>query len=226
MEQMFVLRAPTYLEFKPVIKAFLSRDETRPVITGVNVRFRDGQAAFEATDSYGLVRVQVMCDDALLGPEVEPFNVLVPGAEFLSLAPAKDRLVTFRLERHDVVDPDTGEIGVKGVSSITDGITTVRLEHVDRPELFPQFDRLISEQVAEAPVQGRNLCLSGGMVGKKLDKLPGPLLLRLNGETRAILFNADGEGREGQSPAEYLGALMPIRREDDEKVAEWQEWAA
>lgn len=225
----FAIDALVYREIVGVMKPHISKDEHRPVLTGVRVRHNAGAVAFEATDSYTAIRAELMSDDALLGPGVGAFDVLVPGAEFTALKPEKGSLVHFTLHRADVMDEVTGEVGMPGESSITDGTTSIRLLHVDvAVATFPDLDDVARQALfvdPDNPVvwQGWN-----PRVLARFAKMPGKLSLSHRAHNRAAMFWAQGEGRDTFGATRYQGLMMPVHDDEDEALEApvWDRWGA
>lgn len=233
----FALKAAPFKEMMTALKPHAGADETRPVLTFVRVRFaaRHGQVAFDATDSYSALRAKAMVDDALLSPSREDFDVLVPAAKLFSLRPQKDSTVIFDVARTDVWGDVPDEEGVLehrvvegGYSEITDGITTVRLDHFAglNGGLFPELDEIIGESTElrmDVPVFRASPRVIGRMA-----KLPGVTQINPTRPNAPIIFLSSGEGRDDYSPPEYQGAVMPVRTDEDEEVREltWEAWAS
>lgn len=218
MNQTFRLRAPVYKEIIKALKPHVGSDGTRPVLAGVRVRYGRiaGQAVIEATNAVSLLRASSLVD---IGTG-DAFDVVVPGAEFMSLRPAKDADIDFTVRRSDFVDP-TGEVGPFGYSEITDHTTTVRLEHVCLPAEYSDFDRLIGVEWRHGLTPEHYLMST--RVLDAVSKLPGRVRLRPTGGGKPILFWADGQGRDDYSPPEYQGAAMPCA-DDESEVPTWEDF--
>lgn len=222
IEPRFTLNAVIWKEVVAALKPHVGKDEFRPAITGVRVRYSGGQVTLEGTDSYSALRVQAMADDALLGGDTPPIDVVVPGAEFMSLKPSKkDVDVVFQIQRDDAINGETGELAEAGVSTITDGTTTVRLVHVCHAAEYPDFDKIT--RAAGRTGKGADLMRFNPVILGRLAKLPGVVTWRSIGEGRPVFFSCDGEGRQDHSPAEYQGVLMPVAGEGEDAPT-WEDW--
>jgi DNA polymerase-3 subunit beta len=172
-----------------------SRDESRPVLTGVLVRFENGKLAMAATDSYRLSVKETELDEG-------------PGQELEAIVPARALGELARIAQAG--DGDTLEIGVQE-NQIAFGVDDVRLTARRIDGQFPNYRQLLPESFeAEVEIPREELLdvvrRTGLMAQRK-----SPLRLRFaEGELTVSAQTQDvGEARESL-PISYSAEPIEI----------------
>ena len=168
-----------------------SRDESRPVLTGILVRFEPGKIVMAATDSYRLAVKETPVDATL--PELE---AIIPARALQELAriASSDEIQLGLLENHVV-------FGADGT-----WLTTRRIDGQ-----FPNYRQLLPEQFEHELVLPREEVLEVVRRVSLMAQRNSPIRLRFDGGelTVSAITQDVGEARESV-PAPYNGDTMEI----------------
>jgi DNA polymerase-3 subunit beta len=169
-----------------------SRDESRPVLTGILVRFEPGKIVMAATDSYRLAVKETPVEGAL--PELEAIIPARALQELARIAAGTDDLQLGLQENHVV-------FGADGT-----WLTTRRIDGQ-----FPNYRQLLPEQFDHELVLPRDELLEVVRRVSLMAQRNSPLRLRFaDGELTVSAVTQDvGEARESL-PAPYTGEPMEI----------------
>jgi DNA polymerase-3 subunit beta len=169
-----------------------SRDESRPVLTGILVRFEPGKIVMAATDSYRLAVKETPVEGTL--PDLEAIIPARALQELARIAAGTDELQLGLQENHVVFG--------------TDGtwLTTRRIDGQ-----FPNYRQLLPEQFDHELVLPREELLEVVRRVSLMAQRNSPLRLRFaDGELTVSAVTQDvGEARESL-PAPYTGEAMEI----------------
>ena len=192
LAQTFSVERAALLDTVSRVSRAASRDESRPVLTGILVRFEAGQVVMAATDSYRLsVKETPLAGEA---PELE---AIVPARALTELA----RIATAG---------DTVELGVHENQVVfgTDGIwlTSRRIDGQ-----FPNYKQLLPERFEHEVTLSRGELLDVVRRTAVLAVRNSPLRLRFaEGEVTVSVQSQDvGEARESL-PAAFAGEALEI----------------
>jgi DNA polymerase-3 subunit beta len=172
-----------------------SRDESRPVLTGILVRFEGDKLVMAATDSY---RLSVK-ETALSGGPGQELEAIVPARALQELARAGQ-----------AADSETIEVGVQE-NQVVFGVDGVWLTARRIDGQFPNYKQLLPEQFeAEVPLPREELLDVVRRTGL-LAQRKSPLRLRFEeGELTVSAQTQDvGEARESL-PVAYTGEPLEI----------------
>jgi DNA polymerase III subunit beta len=168
-----------------------SRDESRPVLTGILVRFEPGKIVMAATDSYRLAVKETAVDATL--PELE---AIIPARALQELAriASSDEIQLGLLENHVV-------FGADGT-----WLTTRRIDGQ-----FPNYRQLLPEQFEHELAMPREEVLEVVRRVSLMAQRNSPIRLRFgDGELTVSAITQDvGEARESV-PAPYNGDPLEI----------------
>jgi DNA polymerase-3 subunit beta len=169
-----------------------SRDESRPVLTGILVRFEPGKVVMAATDSYRLAVKETPVDGSL--PELEAIIPARALQELMRIAAGPDEVQLGMLENHVV-------FGTEGV-----WLTTRRIDGQ-----FPNYRQLLPEQFEHELMLPREELLEVVRRVALMAQRNSPLRLRFaDGELTVSAITQDiGEGRESL-PAPYSADPLEI----------------
>jgi DNA polymerase III subunit beta len=169
-----------------------SRDESRPVLTGILVRFEPGKIVMAATDSYRLAVKQTAVTGTL--PELEAIIPARALQELARIAAGADEVQLGLQENHVV-------FGADGT-----WLTTRRIDGQ-----FPNYRQLLPEQFEHEVVLPREEALEVVRRVSLMAQRNSPLRLRFAaGELTVSAITQDvGEARESL-PAPYNGDTMEI----------------
>ncbi|HZT91917.1 MAG TPA: DNA polymerase III subunit beta [Gaiellaceae bacterium] len=169
-----------------------SRDESRPVLTGILVRFEPGKVVMAATDSYRLAVKETPVDAPL--PELEAIIPARALQELTRIAAGADDVQLGMQENHVV-------FGADGV-----WLTTRRIDGQ-----FPNYRQLLPEQFEHELSLPRDEVLEVVRRVSLLAQRNSPLRLRFaEGELTVSAITQDvGEARESL-PAPFAGDAMEI----------------
>jgi DNA polymerase-3 subunit beta len=169
-----------------------SRDESRPVLTGILVRFEPGKIVMAATDSYRLAVKETPVDGTL--PDLEAIIPARALQELARIAVGTDELQLGLQENHVV-------FGADGT-----WLTTRRIDGQ-----FPNYRQLLPEQFDHELVLPRDELLEVVRRVSLMAQRNSPLRLRFaDGELTVSAVTQDvGEARESL-PAPYTGDAMEI----------------
>ena len=169
-----------------------SRDESRPVLTGILVRFEPGKIVMAATDSYRLAVKETPVEATL--PDLEAIIPARALQELSRIAAGTDELQLGLQENHVV-------FGADGT-----WLTTRRIDGQ-----FPNYRQLLPEQFDHELVLPRDELLEVVRRVSLMAQRNSPLRLRFaEGELTVSAVTQDvGEARESL-PAPYTGDAMEI----------------
>jgi DNA polymerase-3 subunit beta len=190
--QTFPVDRESLLETIQRVARAASRDESRPVLTGILVQFAGGKLTMAATDSYRLAVKETELDGS--APELE---AIVPGRALQELA----RIAS---------SGDTIEVGVQENQVVfgTDGtwLTTRRIDGQ-----FPNYRQLLPEQFEHELTLPRGELLEVVRRAAVMIQRATPLQLRFaEGELIVIARTHEvGESKESM-PAPFTGDTLEI----------------
>jgi DNA polymerase III subunit beta len=169
-----------------------SRDESRPVLTGILVRFEPGKVVMAATDSYRLAVKETPVDATL--PELEAIIPARALQELSRIAATADEVQLGLHDNHVV-------FGADGI-----WLTTRRIDGQ-----FPNYRQLLPEQFEHEVLLPREETLDVVRRVSLMAQRNSPLRLRFaDGELTVSAITQDvGEARESL-PAPYTGEAMEI----------------
>jgi DNA polymerase III subunit beta len=169
-----------------------SRDESRPVLTGILVRFEPGKIVMAATDSYRLAVKETLVEGTL--PELEAIIPARALQELSRIAAGADELQLGLQENHVVFGADDT------------WLTTRRIDGQ-----FPNYRQLLPEQFEHELMLPREEVLEVVRRVSLMAQRNSPLRLRFaDGELTVSAVTQDvGEARESL-PAPYSGDAMEI----------------
>ena len=169
-----------------------SRDESRPVLTGILVRFEPGKVVMAATDSYRLAVKETPVDASL--PELEAIIPARALQELSRIAASADEVQLGLHDNHVV-------FGADGI-----WLTTRRIDGQ-----FPNYRQLLPEQFEHEVLLPREEALDVVRRVSLMAQRNSPLRLRFaDGELTVSAITQDvGEARESL-PAPYTGDAMEI----------------
>jgi DNA polymerase-3 subunit beta len=169
-----------------------SRDESRPVLTGILVRFEPGKVVMAATDSYRLAVKETAVTAAL--PDLEAIIPARALQELARIAGGADELQLGLLDNHVV-------FGAEGT-----WLTTRRIDGQ-----FPNYRQLLPEQFEHEVLLPREEALEVVRRVSLMAQRNSPLRLRFaDGELTVSAVTQDvGEARESL-PAPYTGDPLEI----------------
>ena len=194
-ETSFTVDRKGFLDTVARVSRSASRDESRPVLTGVLVRFEGGKVVMAATDSY---RLSVKETELAQGPPQE-LEAIVPARALAELARVGQ-----------ATESETIEVGVQE-NQIVFGVDGVWLTARRIDGQFPNYRQLLPEQF-EAEVQlPREELLDVVRRTGLLAQRKSPLRLRFeDGELTVSAQTQDiGEARESL-PVSYAGETLEI----------------
>jgi DNA polymerase-3 subunit beta len=169
-----------------------SRDESRPVLTGILVRFEPGKVVMAATDSYRLAVKETLVDASL--PELEAIIPARALQELSRIAATADEVQLGLHDNHVV-------FGADGI-----WLTTRRIDGQ-----FPNYRQLLPEQFEHEVLLPREEALEVVRRVSLMAQRNSPLRLRFaDGELTVSAITQDvGEARESL-PAPFTGDPMEI----------------
>jgi DNA polymerase III subunit beta len=190
--EMMAIDAEAVLETSAKVSRAASRDESRPVLTGILVRFEGEKLIMAATDSYRLA--------------VKETSMSAPGPELDAIVPARALLEVGRVAQ----GADELQLGVQEnqVLFASDGVllTTRRIEGQ-----FPNYRQLLPEAFDYEVTVNREEVLDVVRRVAVLAQRNAPLRLRFaDGELTVSAQTQDvGEGKESL-PAGFSGEALEI----------------
>jgi DNA polymerase-3 subunit beta len=169
-----------------------SRDESRPVLTGILVRFEPGKIVMAATDSYRLAVKETPVDGSL--PDLEAIIPARALQELARIATGADEIQLGLQENHVV-------FGAEGT-----WLTTRRIDGQ-----FPNYRQLLPEQFEHELLLPREEMLEVVRRVSLMAQRNSPIRIRFaDGEATVSAVTQDvGEARESL-PAPYNGDAMEI----------------
>jgi DNA polymerase-3 subunit beta len=194
-ESAFTVDREVFLDTISRVGRSASRDESRPVLTGILVRFEGDRLVMAATDSYRLSVKETMLPAG-------------PGLELEAIVPARALQELARVGQG--AESDTIEIGVQE-NQIVFGVDGVWLTARRIDGQFPNYKQLLPEQFeAEVPLPREEILDVVRRTGL-LAQRKSPLRLRFaEGELTVSAQTQDvGEARESL-PVGYDGEAMEI----------------
>ncbi len=191
----FSVDRQAFLETVGRVSRAASRDESRPVLTGILVRFEDGKIVMAATDSY---RLSVK-ETALEGG---------PGRELEAIVPARALGELARIAQ--AATSDTIEVGIQENQVVfsVEGVT-LTARRIDGQ--FPNYKQLVPESFESEVEVGREELLDVVRRTSLMAQRKSPLRLRFaEGELTVTAQTQDvGEARESL-PVKYGGDALEI----------------
>jgi DNA polymerase III subunit beta len=190
--EMMAIDAEAVLETAAKVSRAASRDESRPVLTGILVRFEGEKLVMAATDSYRLA--------------VKETSMSAPGPELDAIVPARALIEVGRVAQ----GADELQLGVQEnqVLFASDGVlvTTRRIEGQ-----FPNYRQLLPEAFEYEVTVNRDELLDVVRRVAVLAQRNAPLRLRFaDGELTVSAQTQDvGEGKESL-PAGFSGEALEI----------------
>jgi DNA polymerase-3 subunit beta len=190
--QSFEVERETFLETAGRVSRAASRDESRPVLTGILVRFASGSVVMAATDSYRLAVKETPFEGTL--PELEAIIPARALQELARIAAGSDELQLGLLENHVV-------FGADGT-----WLTTRRIDGQ-----FPNYRQLLPEQFEHELLLPREELLEVVRRVSLMAQRNSPLRLRFaEGELTVSAVTQDvGEARESL-PAPFAADPLEI----------------
>src|SRR6478735_1272621 len=188
----FTVDRESLLETVARVARSASRDESRPVLTGILVRFETGKIVMAATDSYRLAVKETTVSDEL--PELEAIIPARALQELSRIASSSDDLQLGMQDNHVVFGSDGT------------WLTTRRIDGQ-----FPNVRQLLPEQFEQELALPREEVLDVVRRVSLMAQRNSPLRLRwADGELTVSAVTQDvGEARESL-PAPYTGEPMEI----------------
>jgi DNA polymerase III subunit beta len=195
--QTFPVERESLLETIQRVARAASRDESRPVLTGILVQFAGGTLTMAATDSYRLA-----VKETELSSKAPDLEAIVPGralTELARIASAGDSIDVAVIENQVVFGISAGEIG--GI-----WLTTRRIDGQ-----FPNYRQLLPEQFEHELTLPRTELLEVVRRASVMIQRATPLQLRFaEGELTVIARTHEvGESKESM-PAPYSGETLEI----------------
>jgi DNA polymerase III subunit beta len=195
--QTFPVERESLLETIQRVARAASRDESRPVLTGILVQFAGGTLTMAATDSYRLA-----VKETELSSKAPDLEAIVPGralTELARIASAGDSIDVAVIENQVVFGISAGEIG--GI-----WLTTRRIDGQ-----FPNYRQLLPEQFEHELTLPRTELLEVVRRASVMIQRATPLQLRFaEGEITVIARTHEvGESQESM-PAPYSGETLEI----------------
>ena len=193
-ERVFEIDRTTFSSTLDRVGRAASRDESRPVLTGVLVQFEPGRLTMAATDSYRMAVKETSLEDAV----PEPLAAIIPGKALTEV----QRLIGTTTGPLAIgVEPNAVAFGVDGV-----WLTTRRIEGQ-----FPNFRQLVPATFEHDIVVPR---AEFGEIVRRVGifaRHSAPLRLRFaDGEARVSAQTPDvGEARESL-PVPFHGEAIEI----------------
>ena len=191
----FSVDRQAFLDTVQKVSRSASRDESRPVLTGVLVRFEDGKLVMAATDSY---RLSVK-ETALSGG---------PGRELEAIVPARALGELARIAQATAVDELEVGVHENQVVFDVDGVT-LTARRIDGQ--FPNYKQLVPESFEAEVELPRDEFLDVVRRTSLMAQRKSPLRLRFaEGEVTVTAQTQDvGEARESL-PIRYAGDTLEI----------------
>ena len=193
-ERVFALDRPAFLETVDRVMRAASKDDSRPVLTGILIEFAGGTLTMAATDSY---RMAVRSTELTSGPP-EDLQAIVPARALAELVRIAVAVGGDSLEA--VIEQNQVLFGVGGV-----WLSARRIEGQ-----FPEFRRLVPEQF-EHIIELSKTEFANAI--QRVEVLAGRTPLRLRFEPGQLTVSAQtqeiGEGRESL-PCDFRGEPIEI----------------
>jgi DNA polymerase-3 subunit beta len=191
----FSIDRQAFLDTVGRVSRAASRDESRPVLTGILVRFENGKLVMAATDSY---RLSVKETDLEGGP----------GRELEAIVPARALGELARIAQ--AATSDSIEVGIQENQVVfsVDGVT-LTARRIDGQ--FPNYKQLVPESFESEVEVGREELLDVVRRTSLMAQRKSPLRLRFaEGELTVTAQTQDvGEARESL-PVRYAGDPLEI----------------
>jgi DNA polymerase III subunit beta len=191
----FTVERPAFLDTVGRVGRSASRDESRPVLTGVLVRFEGDKLVMAATDSYRLSVKETMLTTS-------------PGKELEAIVPARALQELVRIGQ--AAKSDTIEVGVQE-NQVVFGVDGVWLTARRIDGQFPNYRQLLPEQFEAEVSLPRDELLDVVRRTGLLAQRKSPLRLRFEegGLTVSAQTQDVGEARESL-PVSYTGEPIEI----------------
>jgi DNA polymerase-3 subunit beta len=191
----FTVEKEAFVDTIARVSRSASRDESRPVLTGVLVRFEGEKLVMAATDSYRLSVKETALTEG-------------PGQELEAIVPARALAELARITQAG--DPGTLQIGVQE-NQIVFGVDGVWLTARRIDGQFPNYKQLLPETFEAEVTIGREELLDVVRRTSLMAQRKSPLRLRFeDGELTVSAHTQDiGEARESL-PVAYAGEPLEI----------------
>jgi DNA polymerase-3 subunit beta len=191
----FSIDRQAFLETVGRVSRAASRDESRPVLTGILVRFENGKLVMAATDSYRLSVKETELEGG-------------PGRELEAIVPARALGELARIAQ--AATSDAIEVGIQENQVVfsVDGVT-LTARRIDGQ--FPNYKQLVPESFESEVEVGREELLDVVRRTSLMAQRKSPLRLRFaEGELTVTAQTQDvGEARESL-PVRYAGDPLEI----------------
>jgi DNA polymerase III subunit beta len=191
----FAVEKDAFVDTIARVSRSASRDESRPVLTGVLVRFEGDKLVMAATDSYRLSVKETALTEA-------------PGQEIEAIVPARALGELSRIAQTG--DPGTLQVGVQE-NQIVFGVDGIWLTARRIDGQFPNYKQLLPETFEAEVTIPREELLDVVRRTSLMAQRKSPLRLRFeSGELTISAHTQDvGEARESL-PVSYAGELLEI----------------
>lgn len=191
----FTVEKEVFLETVDRVAPSASRDETRPVLTGVLIQFEQSAVQMVATDSY---RLSVK-DTAIETTVPAKLQVIIPARTLLELS----RIAGATADEHLVIEPTENQVlfqagGISLISRLIDG-------------QFPNYRQLIPESFDyEVPIDHDELLEAIRRIGLLAQK-NAPIRLRFSDNTLTVSAESQDVGKAEESmPVQFSGETLEI----------------
>ena len=194
-DESFSVERTAFLETVGKVGRSASRDESRPVLTGILVRFEDGKLVMAATDSYRLSVKETALEQG-------------PGRELEAIVPARALAELARIAQATSVEQLEVAIQENQVVFEVDGVS-LTARRIDGQ--FPNYKQLVPESFEAEVELPREEFLDVVRRTSLMAQRKSPLRLRFQeGEVTVSAQTQDvGEARESL-PARYDGDALEI----------------
>ena len=191
----FSIDRQAFLETVGRVSRAASRDESRPVLTGILVRFENGKLVMAATDSYRLSVKETELEGG-------------PGRELEAIVPARALGELARIAQ--AATSDTIEVGIQE-NQVVFSVECVTLTARRIDGQFPNYKQLVPESFESEVEVGREELLDVVRRTSLMAQRKSPLRLRFaEGELTVTAQTQDvGEARESL-PVRYAGDPLEI----------------
>jgi DNA polymerase-3 subunit beta len=191
----FTVEKEAFVDTIARVSRSASRDESRPVLTGVLVRFEDKKLVMAATDSYRLsVKETVLVDS--------------PGQEIEAIVPARALAELVRIAQAG--EPGALQVGVQE-NQVVFGVGDVWLTARRIDGQFPNYKQLLPETFEAEVAMPREELLDVVRRTSVMAQRKSPLRLRFEGGELTISAQTQDIGEAHESlPVPYSGEVLEI----------------